>query len=129
MAQITLDLERGGSTLQRGDKGDPETTKKGQRRVEDDNRGVNKGEGSWVEGNCVIACVWVRLYGGAARHAGGRQVHLYGKAAVFFFFPPLAHKISNNANKINKRQGRAGLQTKNLGCSRFVACPSDAVVD
>ena len=42
MAQITLDLERGGPTLQREDKGDPETTKKGQRRVEDDNRGETK---------------------------------------------------------------------------------------
>ena len=44
MAQITLDLERGGA-LRRGDKGDPETTKKGQRRVEDDNRGETKVRG------------------------------------------------------------------------------------
>ena len=42
MAQITLDLERGGPALRRGDKGDPETTKKGQRKVEDDNRGETK---------------------------------------------------------------------------------------
>ena len=58
MAQITVDLERGGPTLQREDKGDPETTKKGQRRVEDDNRGGNKGERrAGGRGDCVIACV------------------------------------------------------------------------
>ena len=51
MAQITLDLERGGPALRRGGKGDPDTTKKGQRRVEDDNRGETKVRGELeVEG-------------------------------------------------------------------------------
>ena len=43
--QITLDLGRGGPALRRGDKGDSETTKKGQRRVEDDNCGKTKVRG------------------------------------------------------------------------------------
>ena len=41
----------------------------------------------------MIACVWVRLHGGAARHVGRRQMHLYGEAAVFFYFSLLAHEI------------------------------------
>ena len=38
-------------------------------------------------GDCVIACVWVRLYGGAARHM---------VKPPFFFFP-LAHEIERVA--------------------------------
>ena len=80
-----MDQERGGPALRRGDKGDPETTKKGQRRVEDDNWG-EKGEGrAGGRGDCVVACVWVRLYGGAAHHAGGPAGDLCGEAAAFFF--------------------------------------------
>ena len=96
MAQITLDLER------RGGKRDPETTKKGQRRVEDDNPRETKVRGELEVEGIVIACVWVRLYGGAARYAEG-PVHLYGEAAVFFlFFPSLAHKIEKEVNTSNK---------------------------
>ena len=43
MAQITLDLERGGLAVRRGDK-----RPRNDRRVEDDNRGKTKGKGeSW----------------------------------------------------------------------------------
>ena len=52
MAQITfLDLERGGPALRRRDKGDSETTKKGQKKDEDDKRGETKVRGELgVEG-------------------------------------------------------------------------------
>ena len=51
MVQITLDLERGGQALRRRDKVDSETTKKGQRKVEDDKRGKTKVRGELeVEG-------------------------------------------------------------------------------
>ena len=64
MAQITLDLKHDGPALRRRDKRDSETTKKEQRKVKDD----KQEEDQRGRGNCVIACVWVRLCGGAARH-------------------------------------------------------------
>ena len=42
MAQITLDLERGGPALRRGDKGDHETTKKRRRQSRRRRPGGNK---------------------------------------------------------------------------------------
>ena len=72
MAQITLDLGGGGPALQTEDEEEKEKTRK--RRP--GNRKTTRGEGSaervWGGGGRgVHACVWVRLYGGATRRAGG----------------------------------------------------------
>ena len=72
MAQITLDLRGGGPALQTEDEEDKEKTRK--RRP--GNRKTTRGEGSAERvrgggGSGVHACVWVHLYGGATRRAGG----------------------------------------------------------
>ena len=86
MAQITLDLERRGPALRRGDKGDQETTKKRRRQSRRRRPG---GSGSWGEGGIgVPACAWVHLYGGATRRAGESWLApIWRSRQGFFFFP------------------------------------------
>ena len=85
MAQITLDLERRGPALRRGDKGDQETTKKRRRQSRRRRPG---GSGSWGEGGIgVPACAWVHLYGGATRRAGESWLAPIWRSRQGFFFP------------------------------------------
>ena len=88
MAPITLDLERGGPALRRGDKKDQETTKKRRRQ----RPGGSKCEvGAGEKGGLVCQRARVCAYMAEPHVALGEswQVHLYGEAAnFFFFFPP-----------------------------------------
>ena len=64
-----------------------EETRETQKRRRKDREGGNKDEGrAGGRGDCVIACVWVRLYGGAARHAGGPAGAPIWWSRRFFFF-------------------------------------------
>ena len=72
MAQITLDLERGGPVLRRGDKRDQETTKKRRRQNKRRRPGkTNVRRELGGRGDGVTACAWVHLYGEATRRVGG----------------------------------------------------------
>ena len=64
-------LERGGSACGEETKETQRRRRKDREKLRTITRG-DKGEGrAGGRGDCVIACVWVRLYGGAARHVGG----------------------------------------------------------
>ena len=91
MAQITLDLERGGPALRRGDKGDQETTKKRRRQSRRRRPGGSKCEvGAGGKGGLVCQRARGCTYMAEPHVALGESwlVHLYGEAARFFFFSP-----------------------------------------
>ena len=90
MAQITLDLERGGPALRRGDIGDHETTKKRRRQSRRRRPGGSQCDvGAGGKGGLVCQRARGCTYMAEPHVALGESwlVHLYGEAARVFFFP------------------------------------------